>query len=52
MDFMPLKIAVHTVYIPVINPTHFKDLSDKLCNNLISCSSDWYYFVDVTHHMF
>lgn len=25
MDFMPLKIAVHTVYIPVINPTHFKD---------------------------
>lgn len=33
MDFMPLKITVHTVYIPIVYPTHFKDLSDKLCDN-------------------
>lgn len=52
MDFMFLKIIVYIVYISVGNLIYFKDLFDKFCNNLISCSSDWYYFVDVIYYMF
>lgn len=52
MDFMFLKIVVYIVYISVVYLIYFKDLSDKFCNNLISFSSDWYYFVDVIYYMF